>query len=149
MRTRNVSEHMLVLALCLVVCVMLWATEISNYLQTVWGNKLDIKFHTNPFPAPLSVPNNRCQIRYNILLLWMESNNCALKINQLLKLLCYLNFEFARKLSSVGRATAPPSPHLLYLCIYGMCQLLPFVTFFCFWNEHITQLAAAWNIPLH
>jgi len=32
----NVSEYMLVLALCLVVCVMPWATEISTYLQTAW-----------------------------------------------------------------------------------------------------------------
>jgi len=40
--------------LYIIACIMLWVTEISKYLQTVW-DKLDIKFHTVPLPALLSV----------------------------------------------------------------------------------------------
>jgi len=62
--------------LYIIACIMLWVTEISKYLQTVW-DKLDIKFHTSHFHHCCLSPNKRCKMRYYYFIIVNEiKQNC-------------------------------------------------------------------------
>jgi len=64
---------------------MLWVTEISKNIWRLYGDKLEIKFHTVPLRPPLLFSNERCQTRHNIIIIFIIAKKIKQKSIKIFK----------------------------------------------------------------